>query len=148
MDLTPIRLMLWAPGLLLATPAAAGPWFPCGSFSDLNLTKNCQLDRYPVTHFEYAIQYNSAEPLPVVCTTWNYGFRIYNKLPIVVESDNPQGVMRWGGAIFYTATTASDDDTCGVGTWRHKYWRLDQNNTVTTAWTNGCLNLPLLCRER
>ena len=132
-----------------ARPLAVTPWVACGSLGEID-TIACQLPAYPSRDYEYAVSYNSREPLPVVCTYWNRGVRMYNKIPYLVFSDNPTAGMRHGGFIFYTGTDATDDDTCAAGQWRHRYWYLDADNTVTTLASNGCYgsNLTLFCRFR
>jgi hypothetical protein len=103
---------------------------------------------YPLTQYEYGIGLNSDEPLPVVCTRWNHGTRIYNKQPYFVHSDNPLTGMHYGGFVFYRATDADDDDVC-VTSWRHRYWYLDTDNAVSVAGSLGCLStLGLFCRVR
>lgn len=130
-------------------PVAIAPWFACGNLGQVN-TSTCQLPEYPILDYEYAIGYNSREPLPVVCTLWNRGVRLYNKTPYLIFSDNPTTVMRYGGAVFYTGTDASDDDSCASGQWRHRYWQLEAGNAVTAGQSNGCYgsNLAIYCRSR
>lgn len=127
----------------------SGPWSHCGTITDIN-PGTCQLPSYASAIYEYGVVYNSPEPLPVVCTWWNYGARVYNKEPYFVWSDNPMSGMLHGGFVFYTATLATDDDTCPVGLWRHKYWYLNATQGVTTEASNGCYgaSLPIYCRAR
>jgi len=129
----------------LPSMAYAGDWFLCGNLGQLS---GCQLPSYPTTRYEYGIAYNSDEPHPLACTTWNVGRRVFNKLPYFVYSDNPQAGMKWGGFMFYTGTFATDDDQCQSGTWRHRYWWLDPNNNIIPADSNGCINPPVYCRLR
>jgi hypothetical protein len=132
--------------LVLPCLAYANSWFICGNLGQLS---NCQLPGYPSTEYEYAIQWTtSPEPLPVACVTWNVGSKVQNKEPHFVYSDNPTSGMRWGGFMFYSGTNAADDDVCQSGTWRHRYWYLDANNTIVAAFSNGCINPPLYCRAR
>jgi hypothetical protein len=142
-----LRLLLLVP-FVVALPAHAGPWFPCGDITQVGWS--CQLASYPSTHYEYGIAYNTNEPQVVNCSYWNYGRRITNRHPYLVMSDNPSTSMRWGGFTFYTGTLASDDPTCSGGTWRHRYWWLDGNNGISTGQSNGCFNssLILYCRTR
>jgi len=132
--------LLGLPGL-----AYAGDWFVCGNLGQLS---NCQLPTYPTTQYEYAIQWNSPEPLPVACVTWNVGWKIQNKQPYFVDSDIPTSGMHWGGFMFYSGTPATDDDVCQSGTWRHRYWYLDANNAVVATSSSGCINQPIYCRVR
>lgn len=125
--------------------ANAGDWFACGYLGQL---VSCQLPSYPSTRYEYGMTYNTGEPIPVRCTTWNVGYRVYNKDPYFVYSDNPSLSAQWGGAVFYTGTYAADDDGCQSGTWRHRYWTLTANNVISTGSSNGCVNQPLFCRAR
>ncbi|HYO59551.1 hypothetical protein [Archangium sp.] len=148
MRITQAGLSKWTiPLALLGLPglAHAGSWFVCGNLGQLS---SCQLPGYPTTQYEYAIQYSAMEPLPVACVTWNVGWRIHNKEPHFVHSDNPASGMKWGGSVFYSGTHATDDDDCQSGTWRHRYWHLDANNAIVTGWSNGCVNQPLYCRVR
>jgi len=131
--------------LVLPSMAYASEWFLCGNLGQLSL---CQLPSYPTLRYEYGIAYNTDEPLPIACTGWNVGRRVQNKQPYFVYSDNPANSMKWGGFVFYTGTHATDDDECQSGTWRHRYWWLDTNTTVTTASSNGCINQPIYCRIR
>jgi hypothetical protein len=148
MKVVALRWGLLMAALLINVPAHAAGWFVCGNLSQIGWS--CQLANYPSGQYEYGIAYNSQEPMDVTCSYWNYGMRVYNKLPYVIDSDNPQGGARWGGFMFYTNTLATDDDTCTGGSWRHKYWRLDVNNALTTIWSNGCSgsDLPIYCRAR
>jgi len=135
-------------GLAASAPAHAAGWFQCGNL--LQVGWSCQVTGYPNTQYEYGIAYNSSEPLPVNCTYWNYGMRIYNRDPYFVMSDNPASSMNWGGFAFYFGTLATDDDTCN-NSWRHRYWFLHQNNAVYTGvGGNGChgAEVPIFCRAR
>ncbi|MCC5601100.1 hypothetical protein [Nostoc favosum] len=138
--------------IFVVSPAYASDWIQCGNLSQIDVN-TCQILNYPTSSYEYAISYNTAEPLPVVCTQWNVGARIYNKQPYIIQSDNPTTSMSYGGFIFYRGTLASDDATatCSSGQWRHKYWRLTQNNIIDTALgSNGCYGAetPVFCRAR
>jgi len=143
-----LRPLVLAVALFTAAPASAAGWFACGNLSQIGWS--CQLASYPNAQYEYGIAYNTSEPLVVTCSWWNYGMRVYNQHPYMVQSDNPQSGSRWGGFLLYTGTLATDDDTCSGGNWRHNYWHLDPNNVVTMPWGNGCIgsNLPIYCRAR
>ncbi|MDM9585806.1 hypothetical protein [Nostoc sp. GT001] len=136
--------------IFVVSPAYASDWLQCGNLSQIDET--CQIPNYPTSSYEYAISYNTTEPLPVVCSSWNVGKRIYNKQPYMVLSDNPLAGMSYGGFIFYRGTLASDDATatCSSGQWRHRYWQLTQNNRIETNFSNGCLGTetPVFCRAR
>lgn len=140
-------------GIFVVSPAYASDWLQCGNLSQIDVN-SCEIPNYPTASYEYAISYNSTEPLPVVCTNWNAGVKIYNKQPYMVASDNPPTGMSYGGFIFYKGTQAYDDATatCPSGEWRHRYWRLTQNNAIDTIFygSNGCYgtNLPIYCRAR
>lgn len=140
--------------IFVVSPAYASDWLQCANLSQIDVNNGCQISNYPISSYEYAISYNSTEPLPVVCTSWNAGVRIYNKQPYMVLSDNPTTSMSYGGFIFYRGTLASDDATatCPSGEWRHRYWRLTQNNAIETDFhkSNGCLGAetPVFCRAR
>jgi hypothetical protein len=71
----------------LAADQSGGPWFACGTLADIDDT-TCGLPAYPPLAYQYAMDYVSAYPLPVVCTKWNYGHRIYNATPILTHSDD------------------------------------------------------------
>ena len=136
--------------LLGSTLAHAAPWQVCGTLGNINPV-TCTLPDRPLTAFEYGIAYNTSEPVPVVCTTWNTGVRIANKEPYFVESDDPSLGMRYGGFVFYQNTYAPDDNECaGTGSYRHWYWRLTTDNGVErTFGSNGCDNSsPVYCREQ
>jgi hypothetical protein len=122
-------------------------WFVCGNLSTVN-PATCQLP-YGLRDYEYGIAYNSTEPLPVVCTRWNRGQRIYNKQPYFVYSDNPVTGMRYGGFTFYQGTDAPNDN-CPAGQWRHVYWYIEADHRVVVAGSNGCYgsNLTIYCRAR
>ena len=142
-----LRTLSIVAALLMAEPASATGWFHCGNLSQVGWS--CQLASYPSGGYEYGIAYNTSEPLPVTCSYWNYGMRIYNKAPYFVQSDTPSSGMLWGGFVFYTGTLSSDDDTCSGGSWRHSYWHLSQNNLVTLPGGNGCHSTqPIYCRAR
>lgn len=142
--------LLTGPLALLALgigSAQAAPWVVCGNLTTLSPV-TCQIPGRPSTAWEYAIAYNSTEPLPVVCTSWNVGGRIANKEPYLVYSDNPAVNLRWGGFVFYQNTLASDDDACALG-YRHRYWVLGANNLITTGDSNGCYTTQAVyCRRR
>jgi hypothetical protein len=130
-----------------AGAAQAAPWVPCGQLSNLNPT-TCQIANRPSTQYEYAIAYNTTEPVPVVCTFWNVGARIANKEPYLIYSDNPPAGMRWGGFVFYQNTAAADDNAC-IGGYRHQYWRFTTNNLIEVLDTNGCYTTQqVYCRRR
>jgi hypothetical protein len=137
--------------IFVVSPAYASDWLQCGNLSQIDVD-SCEILNYPTARYEYAISYNTTEPLPVVCSQWNVGARIYNKQPYVIFSDNPPLGMNYGGFIFYRGTYASDDATatCASGQWRHRYWRLTQNNTIETLASNGCYGAtkPVFCRAR
>ncbi|MBE9107089.1 hypothetical protein IQ229_19830 [Nostoc cf. edaphicum LEGE 07299] len=139
--------------IFVVSPAYASDWIQCAYLSQIEVN-TCQIPSYPSARYEYAISYNTTEPLPVVCSQWNVGARIYNKQPFMVLSDNPPVGMSYGGFIFYRGTYASDDGTatCPSGEWRHRYWRLTQDNAILTDvyGSNGCFggNLPVYCRAR
>jgi hypothetical protein len=130
---------------LLAVPssAMASEWFPCGNLGQLS---NCQVPNFPATKYEYGIAYNGPQPKSIACLGWNVGWRVHNKEPYFVFSDNPANGVSWGGFVFYTGTYSTDDDECQSGTWRHRYWYLSANNAITTGSSNGCINPPLFCR--
>ena len=115
---------------------AATPWQACGNLSQMNVANGGTISGKPLSKYEYAIAYNSTEPVPVIATNWNYGIRIYNKSPYFVVSDNPEN-MKMGGFVFYSGTQASDDN-CGQGNFRHKYWYINTDGGVVTDWSNGC----------
>ena len=132
--------------LLGSTLAQATSWEFCGRLRDID-PLTCAITERPLTTFEYGIAYNTFEPLPVVCTTWNVGVRIANKEPYFIESDDPSLGMRYGGFVFYQNTAAADDEACAGG-YRHQYWRLTTDNVVEAAFgSNGCDNAsPVYCR--
>jgi hypothetical protein len=127
----------------------AAPWFVCGNLSQMTVANNATIPGRPITQYEYGIAYNPTEPIPVVVTHWNIGLRITNKQPYMVISDNPAVSMNQGGFVFYSGTSSSDD-TCGVGSWRHRYWWTDATNVVRTGGSNGCYGVaqPVYCRLR
>lgn len=143
-----LKMLLLIAPMIAAVPAHAGNWFPCGNITQIGWS--CQLTAYPSSQYDYGIAYNTAEPLTVTCSYWNYGMRISNRLPYHVWSDNPSTNTRWGGFMFYTSTLASDDDTCSGGSWRHRYWWMDNGNLVLTGSSNGCYgsNLTIFCRSK
>ena len=137
---------------LLGSPLAqAEPWQACGTLQNIDPT-TCTIPERPLTAYEYGIAYNTFEPLPVVCTTWNTGVRIANKAPYLVESDDPSLGMRYGGFVFYQNTYAADDDECANrGGYRHWYWRFTTDNVVErTFGSNGCFdtNQTVYCRSQ
>lgn len=146
---------------LSAALNTANPWMPCGKLEDLRSTaKPCQIAAFPVDQYEYGFKYNTVEAVPMTCSTWNRGLRVFNRDPYMVNSDDPTAitapggpaVMALGGAIFYTETNAADDDipaACPSGTWRHRYWRIVGGSLDTTGLGgNGCGNIDLFCRRR
>jgi hypothetical protein len=147
-------------GLVFASAQVqAGPWLVCGTLSQMTVANKGTIPGKPVNKFEYGIAYNSVEPMPIFSTAWNNGIRIYNKLPFLIQADNPSS-MRQGGFVFYSGTLANDDN-CGNGNFRHQYWQIETDSTVTTIGTNGCYgstgtgidlngvsNPPIYCRTR
>ncbi|MCC5619310.1 hypothetical protein LC605_30450 [Nostoc sp. CHAB 5836] len=139
-------------GIFVVSPAYASDWIQCANLSQIDVN-TCQIQNYPSARYEYAISYNTTEPLPVVCSYWNVGVRIYNKQPYMINSDNPPAGMSYGGVIFYRGTYASDDATatCSSGQWRHRYWQLTQNNRIEVVYnSNGCFGseTSVFCRAR
>ncbi|MDZ7955060.1 hypothetical protein [Nostoc sp. DedQUE09] len=137
--------------IFIVSPAYASDWLQCANLTQIDVS-TCQILNYPSASYEYAISYNTTEPLPVVCSFWNVGARIYNKQPYLIVSDNPTAGMNYGGFIFYKGTQASDDatSTCSAGQWRHRYWQLTQNNRIELNFSNGCsgAEIPVFCRAR
>ncbi|MFY2559130.1 hypothetical protein ACN469_15975 [Corallococcus terminator] len=131
----------------LSGVSGAAEWIGCGRVDQLVA---CQLPNYPSTRYEYgmAVYNDTPEPQPVACLGWNIGWRIHNKEPHFIHSDNPTIGTKWGGFMFYMGTSATDDDTCLAGTWRQRYWHLDANNSIVTGWSNGCFNQVIYCRAR
>jgi len=142
--------VLAAAGLLvgMVSPVLAASWLSCGTLANIT---SCQIPGRPSTVYEYAIAYNTVEPVPVVCTSWNVGERIANKEPYFVLSDNPPVGMLRGGFVFYRDTNAADDD-CPGREFRHRYWVITVDNEVDLGFfpSNGCYstNLPIYCRRR
>lgn len=137
-----------------AAVAAAEPngWFECGTLENLrDGAVKCQIAEFPADDYEYGFKYNAPDPHLANCLVWNRGLRFVNRLPYMVDSDNPTGgTMSLGGAMFYTETDAPDDDIpsqCGADTWRHRYWKIVDGNVVAHA-SNGCTNQKLFCRKR
>lgn len=144
---------------LSSVQVLAAPWTNCGNITQITPLSNGavivpaiggEIPGYPSTKYEYAIAYNTSEPVPVVVTAWNYGIRIANKEPYFVFSDNPATGMQQGGFVFYKGTQASDDASCAAGTIRHRYWWINTDNTVATGYSNGCYGatIPVYCRAR
>ena len=128
------------------------PWLACGVLEDLRTgAALCELDKFPVDQYEYGFRYNSHEVHVADCLDWNFGLRVVNRHPYMVNSDDPtDGTMGLGGAMFYAGTHAADDDTpaaCAANTWRHHYWKITGGN-VTLIGSNGCFDWPLFCRRR
>jgi hypothetical protein len=144
---TRVLVTAFATLLSITGTAQAAQWQVCGDIRDFNVV-SCEFRGRPAAQWEYGIPWNSPEPLPSVCVTWNRGIRIHNKEPHFVNSDNPTIGQRWGGFVFYQGTDASDDNVCTNGL-RHRYWVLDTNNIVTMTSSNGCFfTHPVYCRRR
>ncbi len=132
---------------------ASNPWLDCGIITDF---VNCELPRYPATHYEYAVAYNTTEPVPVLCSKWNYGYRIANKQPYLVDSDAPDKNPKLGGSMWYLDTLAADDAKaggCPAGQWRQRYWYItnkDPEGSLLTYASNGCYSkdLKIYCKIR
>ncbi|QSQ14864.1 hypothetical protein [Myxococcus landrumensis] len=147
------HLRVWSLGgclVIVGLPglAFAGGWFPCGHLTQF---VKCQLVDFPSLRYEYAVRHgdNSSEPFPVSCVAWNVGWRVHNKQPFFVHSDNPSAGMKWGGFMYYIGTSASDDDSCYQAEgWKQRYWYLNASNVVVSEWSNGCLDVEIFCRER
>lgn len=141
--------MIFAVGNAVADPLN-NPWVSCGTIADF---KNCEIATKPSANWEYGIAYNSKEPMPAVCTSWNLGTKIANKIPYLIETDNPSAGMSYGGFVFYDGTNSSDECTVD-GEFRHRYWKLS-NGAVSTFETNGCYGsksspqpMTVFCRKR
>jgi hypothetical protein len=139
---------------LSSVQVLAAPWTTCGNITQITpiTTSNTggEIPSYSSKNYEYAIAYNTIEPVPVVVTAWNQGTRIANKEPYLIFSDNPATGMKQGGFVFYKGTQASDDASCAAGTIRHRYWWINTDNTVATGYSNGCYGatIPVYCRAR
>ncbi len=147
--------------LTAATQVQATPWVACGTIAQMTVANGATIPGRPLTQYEYGIAYNSVEPVPIVATNWNSGYRISNKQPYLVFSDNPAAPMKMGGFVFYSGTQAADDN-CGSGFWRHRYWwndggtislfnagTLSNGDYVRTGFTNGCYtSQTVYCRLR
>jgi hypothetical protein len=131
----------------LAADQAGGPWFACGTIAQLDTT-NCSLAAYPHLAYQYGVAYNSAAPMPVVCTNWNLGQRLYNAVPFFVDADNPELGMLYGGFMFYRGTADPNDDSCAPN-WFHAYWYQGSNNAILLFSANGCNSTQTVyCRKR
>jgi hypothetical protein len=159
-DMNKLKTCILFSSLTLTMNAAiAGPWVQCGTLSNFSSTTTgqgtCNFQHTNLTladpnKTEYAIQYATGEPVPIVCTGWNSGARIANKQPFLVSSDNPPAGMLYGGFVFYRSSQAADE--CAYPNWRHRYWASGVNGAITTNWfpSNGChgTGLPVYCRAR
>jgi hypothetical protein len=131
----------------LQVQAGAGaPWVLCGRFADLD--DRCELPKHPQTHFEYGGRlFNAGEPLPVLCTGWNKGLRLYNRDPYIIDSDNPEMGMKRGGVIYYKGTDAGDECRGSIK-WRQRYWFINAQGAIELSFGNGCYDNEIYCRER
>ena len=132
----------------LAADQAGGPFFACGTLAQIE-EETCALPSFSPLAYQYAMDYNSAHPLPIVCTRWNSGLRIYNATPFLTFSDNATLGMRYGGFIFMRGTLDPGDLGCAHPNWHHYYWALTTNNAVSAGDSNGCLfAVTIYCRKR
>lgn len=133
-------------------PVAPNPWVPCGHLEDLRNTAHaCEITGFPLSSYEYGFAWLSPEVYVANCLFWNVGMRVINRIPHMVNSDNPSLGFQLGGEVFYTDTYATDDDipnSCPSGTWRHRYWRITAGGAATDIFSNGCFNTVLFCRKR
>lgn len=149
-----VQAISWAvPSSSSSTPlvSTSGSWFECGVFEDLRTGPvKCQIAEFPVDQYEYGFRYSGIPEISVAeCNLANFGYRLITRYPHMILADNPiGGTMRQGGAIFYTETSATDDDNCPPNTWRHRYWQIVNGNVQVNIQGNGCFNLPLYCRQR
>lgn len=132
-------------GSALTGLPTASPWMACGTLT--SITGNCQMANYPSTEYQYGVAYLTGV-IPYVCSFWNSGYRLYNRDPFFVDSDNPENGMLRGGVVFYTETEADDDDSCALeNKWRHRYWYIDETNAVQLLGSgNGCFDYQVYCR--
>jgi len=151
--LSRVALVVCLAGTRAEAQSVPNPWVACGHLEDLrNAAHRCEITGFPLANFEYGFSWLSPEVYVADCLFWNVGMRVVNRLPHVVNSDNPSGGFQRGGEMFYTETLAADDDipnSCPSGTWRHRYWRITGNgDAATDIFTSGCVNPVLFCRKR
>lgn len=124
---------------------AGSPWAPCGQFTELD--DMCELGKYPLLKYEYAmIGLNQPGPVPILCTGWNRGLRIYNRDPYFVESDKPDSGMKRGGMVWYKGTDATDE--CPGKNWRMRYWFITDKGDSALSGSRGCQDQTIYCRLR
>jgi hypothetical protein len=133
---------------------AARPWRQIGNLNDyFNLAA-----RYPFTHYEFGVTYNTSTILPVIFNGWNGGTRVIGQYEYVIGDRFPwEGGNSFtkGGAAWFWQTASPTDDACNNGgTWYHMYY-FDSGNPnpwnshgATYWWaSNGCSVPTLYVRE-
>lgn len=133
---------------------AARPWRQIGNLNDyFNLAA-----RYPFTHYEFGVTYNTSTILPVIFNGWNGGTRVIGQYEYVIGDRFPwEGGNSFtkGGAAWFWQTASPTDDACNNGgTWYHMYY-YDSGNPnpwnshgATYWWaSNGCSVPTLYVRE-
>ena len=130
------------------------PWVRIGNLNDYA----GNLARYPHTHWEYGVTYNTRTILPVVISGWNAGLRVVGQYDYIRGDRFPNeggGSFTHGGAVWFMGTRSVEDDACNnASTWYHRYYyrRGDpnsQNGFGETEWSggNGCSVPSLYVRE-
>ena len=129
-------------------------WFECGTLNELDRNG---LEEFSHLDFEYGIHYNSSIRT-VTMLRWgpNGGFKVANKFPYMVSTDEPNNVrenpMAWGGFIFYRDTQSPQDNACvSPAPFRHRYWKFNEKNIVELfGESDGCsgVNIKVYCKRR
>lgn len=135
----------------------AGSTKPWRQVGDLNSLFGL-LDRYPFTHFEYGVTYNTRTIMPVVANNWNGGWRVMGLYDYLVGDRFPwEGGNSFtkGGSAWFWGTQSAQDDACNNGgSWYqfyyHNYGNPNPHNGHgdTRFWSsNGCSVPTLYVRE-
>ncbi|MEZ4435613.1 MAG: hypothetical protein R3F65_24680 [bacterium] len=130
------------------------PWRQVGNLNDVFALR----DRYPFTHFEYGVTYNSYSIVPIVLNNWNGGWRAIGQYEYVIGDRFPwEGGNSFtkGGAAWFWQTQSPTDDGCNNGgSWYHMYYYdygnpNPWNSHGATYWwaSNGCSIPTLYVRE-
>lgn len=128
----------------------AKPWTHIGNLNDF-FALNA---RYPFTHWEYGVTYNTRSILPVVFSNWNGGWRVVGQYDYMIGDRFPWeggNSFTHGGSAWMWGTRGNADDACNNGSswYQYYYYRRGDPNThnghgETQWWSSNACSVPSL----
>ncbi|MGK0358684.1 MAG: hypothetical protein ACI9U2_000977 [Bradymonadia bacterium] len=134
--------------------ATAKPWVRIGNLNDFFGLQA----RYPFTHWEFGVTYNTRSIMPVVFSNWNGGWRVVGQYDYIIGDRFPWeggNSFTHGGAAWMWGTQGAADNACNANNswYQYYYYRRGDPNSHNghgeTQWwaSNSCSAPALYVRE-